>query len=86
MNQLTSIYNSPFIDSHSHTIHSYFLVIDSNGKACLFVYIMSQSYDFIKRLKDGFAIELQLPESSAEGKLVMQVALTIIFEYPFFGW
>ena len=30
MNQLKSIYNSPFKDSHSHPIHTFFLIIASN--------------------------------------------------------
>ena len=31
MNQLKSIYNGPFKDSHSHPIHTCFLIIASNG-------------------------------------------------------
>ena len=31
MNQLKSIYNSPFTDSHSHPIHTSFPIIASNG-------------------------------------------------------
>ena len=31
MNQLKSIYNSPFKDSHSHPIHTCFPIIDSNA-------------------------------------------------------
>ena len=31
MNQLKSIYNSPFKDSHSHPIHTCFLIIACNG-------------------------------------------------------
>ena len=35
MNQLKSIYNKQFKDSHSHPIHTYFLIIASNVRLCL---------------------------------------------------
>ena len=35
INQLISIYDSPFKDSHSHPIHTCFPIIASNGILCL---------------------------------------------------
>ena len=43
MNQINSIYNGPFIDSHSHFIHTYFPTIASNDSHCFFSSIISSS-------------------------------------------
>ena len=51
VNQLKSVYNSPFKDSHSYPIHTCFLRIDSNVKI---IDIFCEKRNFIVKLLESY--------------------------------